>query len=181
MPWIFQRHSNSKANFAKTLNESSWSELAHYLTCSKFKLKMPPNSLPESESNFELCRWIGNFFINILLSLNSVGVTLPTLILFVKDGVGRLRARGDGENICKRGNVIFDGAENDKRIRRDWKQRLCNGGDFEAASRPSCRRLAPACAEPRAPSPRITSRIHFALCLIRGLAVTRSALSCHLI
>lgn len=45
MLWIFQRHSNSKANFAKTLNESSWSELAHYLTCSKFKLKTPLNSL----------------------------------------------------------------------------------------------------------------------------------------
>lgn len=45
MPWIFQRHSNSKANFAKTFNESSWSELAHYLTCSKFKLKTPLNSL----------------------------------------------------------------------------------------------------------------------------------------
>lgn len=45
MPWIFQCHFNSKANFTKTLNESSWSELAHYLTCSKFKLKTPPNSL----------------------------------------------------------------------------------------------------------------------------------------
>jgi hypothetical protein len=45
MSRMFQYHSNSKANFTKTLNESSWPELAHYLTCSKFKLKTPPNSL----------------------------------------------------------------------------------------------------------------------------------------
>lgn len=105
MLWMFQWFWNSKGNFTKTLNESSWSELSHYLTCNKFKLKILQELFAGSESNFELCRWIGNFFINILLSLNSVGVMLPTLISFERDGVGitwLCAVSDNGENVCKR-------------------------------------------------------------------------------
>lgn len=63
------------------------------------------------------------FLYKYLISLNSVGVTLPTLILFVKDGVGERAPApvggGTSVKMYANGNAIFDGTENDKRIKED--------------------------------------------------------------
>lgn len=165
MPWIFQCHSNSKANFTKTLNESSWSELAHYLTCSKFKLKTRPNSLRSQSQILNFCRWIGNFFINILLSLNSVGVTLPTLILFVKDGdwaTARLARVGSNENVCKLETRYLTELKTTKELRRERPEPLGSAA------------WSPCDDTVSTPQSTVTLRIHFTLCLIRRLAVASS-------